>query len=137
MNWKLIFGLSLFGLGMAFATVFIIPSYVEPFCWLVIFVIVATVIARSQPDRPFVHGLLLGIVNGVWITCAHVVFFDQYIAKHPKEAAMMKSMTMPVSPRAMMAIVGPLVGIISGIVIGVLALLAVKLAKGRTSSASA
>jgi len=137
MNWKLIFGLSLFGLGMAFATVFIIPSYVEPFCWLVIFVIVAMVIARSRPDRPFVHGLLVGIVNSVWITCAHVVFFDQYIAKHPKEAAMMKSMTMPVSPRAMMAIVGPLVGIISGIVIGVLALLAVKLAKGRTSSASA
>jgi len=137
MNWKLIFGLSLFGLGMAFATVFIIPSYVEPFCWLVIFVIVAMVIARSRPDRPFVHGLLVGIVNSVWITCAHVVFFDQYIAKHPKEAAMMQSMTMPVSPRAMMAIVGPLVGIISGIVIGVLALLAVKLAKGRTSSASA
>jgi len=84
-----------------------------------------------------VHGLLVGIVNSVWITCAHIVLFDQYIAKHPKDAAMMKSMPMPVSPRVMMAVVGPIIGVITGAVIGVLAYLAVKLFKTRTSSASA
>ena len=137
MNWKLIFGLSLFGLAMAFATVFIISATLEPFFWLVIFIVVALVIARSRPDRAFVHGLLVGIVNSVWITCAHIVLFDQYIAKHPKDAAMMKSMPMPVSPRVMMAVVGPIIGVITGAVIGVLAYLAVKLFKTRTSSASA
>ena len=135
MNWKLILGLSLFGLAMAIATVFIIPANIEPVVWLVIFVVVAFLIPRLQPDRHFLHGLLVGIVNSVWITAAHIVFFDQYIAKHAKEAAIMKSM--PASPRVMMAVVGPLVGIISGIVIGVLALLAARAAKSRRSSASA
>ena len=137
MHWKLIFGLSLFGLAMAFATVFIISATLEPFFWLVIFIVVALVIARSRPDRAFVHGLLVGIVNSVWITCAHIVLFDQYIARHPKDAAMMKSMPMAVSPRVMMAVVGPIIGVITGAVIGVLAYLAVKLFKTRTSSASA
>ena len=35
MKWKLIFLLSLFGLAMAFATVFWIPSMIEPVFWLV------------------------------------------------------------------------------------------------------
>jgi hypothetical protein len=30
MDWKLILGLSLFGLAMAIATVFVIPSSIEP-----------------------------------------------------------------------------------------------------------
>ncbi|HUL71732.1 MAG TPA: hypothetical protein VLT86_01440 [Vicinamibacterales bacterium] len=34
---------------------------------------------------------------------------------------------MPISPRILMAIVGPLVGVISGAVIGVLAVIAAKL----------
>jgi len=136
MHWKLIFGLSLFGLAMAFATVFIISATLEPFFWLVIFIIAAFVIARSRPDRAFVHGLLVGIVNSVWITSAHIVLFDQYIARHPKDAAMMKSMPMPVSPRVMMAVVGPIIGIITGVIIGILAYLVVKLLKTKTSSAS-
>lgn len=134
MDWKLIFGLSLFGLAMAIATVFVIPSTLEPFFWLVIFVVVAFVIAQSRPDRAFVHGLLVGIVNSIWITCAHVVFFDQYIAKHAKEAAMMQSM--PASPRVMMAIIGPVVGVITGIVIGVVAVLVVRMLKTPTSKSA-
>ena len=35
-DWKLIFRLSLFGLAMAIATVFAIPSNIEPAFWLVI-----------------------------------------------------------------------------------------------------
>jgi hypothetical protein len=34
MNGKLVPQLSLFGLAMALATVFVVPSTVEPFCWL-------------------------------------------------------------------------------------------------------
>ena len=41
--------------------------------------------------------------------------------------------SMPASPRVMMAVIGPLVGIISGIVIGVVALLAVRLLKTPAS----
>ena len=131
MDWKLILQLSLFGLAMAFATVFAIPPNVEPAFWLVIFLICAYVIAKARPTRRFVHGLLLGLVNSVWITSAHLVFFDRYVAGHAQEAAMMKNM--PVSPKLMMALTGPIVGLISGVVIGLLALAAGKLVKPSLS----
>ena len=133
MNWKLVFALSLFGLGMAVGTVFVIPSQVEPVFWLVIFLICAVVIARWLPRRHFIHGLLVGIVNSLWVTAAHTFFFSEYMSNHPKEAAMTKSMPLP--PRLMMAIVGPLIGIISGAIIGLLAWGAGKLFKSRAAAA--
>ena len=51
MNWKLILQLSLFGLVMGVATVFFISSSVEPFCWLIVFLISAYVIARGVRER--------------------------------------------------------------------------------------
>ncbi len=126
MNWKLILQLSMFGLVMGLATVFVIPSKIEPLFWLVIFVVCAHVIAK-QTSKPFLHGLCLGLANCVWITGAHVLLFHQYIATHAQEAQMMQSM--PASPRIMMAIVGPVVGLVSGVVIGLFSLLASKLVK--------
>jgi hypothetical protein len=55
-NWKLIFQLSLFGLAMAIATVYWIPQNVEPFFWLVIFIICAYLIAKRCSDKYFLHG---------------------------------------------------------------------------------
>jgi hypothetical protein len=103
MNWKLIFQLSLFGLAMALATVFVVPSNVEPFIWLPIFLLCAYLIASRAGGKVFLHGLMVGIVNSVWITAAHVLLYDQYIAHHAKEAAMMAQMPQSVSPRVLMA----------------------------------
>jgi hypothetical protein len=134
MNWKLIFQLSLFGLAMGIATVFLIPSKIEPAFWLVIFLICAYVIAKSRPAMLFLHGLLVGLANSVWITAAHVLLFDSYIARHAQEAAMMQSMPLPASPRLMMALTGPVVGLISGVVLGLFALVAGKLVKNPPAS---
>jgi hypothetical protein len=46
MDWKLVFQLSLFGLAMGIATVFVIPSNIEPWFWLLIFGVCAFLIAR-------------------------------------------------------------------------------------------
>lgn len=134
MNWKLILLLSLFGLAMAFATVFIVPSNVEPLLWLPIFVVCAFIIAKGAPRLHFVHGLLLGILNSVWITAAHVALFDAYVAHHAKEAEMMKSMPTPLPPKLMMACVGPIIGVISGVVIGLFALVAGRIVKRGTGA---
>lgn len=131
MNWPLVFKLSLFGLAMAILTVFVIPAAVEPIFWLVIFIVCALIIARQGGGHNFIHGLLLGIVNSVWITVAHVMFFDQYIAKHQAEAQAFANL--PIAPRVMMAIVGPIVGVVSGIVIGILAVIAAKLFRTNPS----
>jgi len=127
MNWKLIFGLSLFGLAMAIATVFVIPSKIEPLFWLIIFIICAIVIAKQAPGKYFLHGLLVSLVNSVWITAAHVLLFDQYIARHAKEAQMMAQM--PLAPRVMMLVTGPLVGLVSGLVLGLFAFIASRFVK--------
>ena len=63
-------------------------------------------IARRDPNKHFVN-CLFGL-NKVWITSAHILLFDQHVARHVQEVAMMKSMPLPDSPRAMMALMGPL-----------------------------
>jgi len=126
MNWKLILQLSLFGLVMGVATVFFISSSVEPFCWLVVFLISAYAIARGAPGRPFLHGVYVGLANSVWVTGAHILLADQYLARHAREAAMMNSMPMPTHPRLMMALIGPVIGLVSGIVLGIFAVVATR-----------
>ncbi len=73
MSWPLVARLSLLGLLMGIATVFVIPSNVEPLCWLVIFAVSAYLIAKRVAGKYFLHGLLVGIANSVWVTAAHVV----------------------------------------------------------------
>jgi hypothetical protein len=132
LNWRLILLLSLFGFAMAFATVWVIPSNVEPIFWLAIFAACAVLIARQAPGRPFLHGFLVSLVNSVWITSAHMLFAGSYLANHAREAEMLRGGPMPDSPRLMMALTGPVIGIISGLVLGVLALIATKFVRPRT-----
>ena len=134
MRWPLILALSLFGLAMAVATISEIPSAVEPVFWLAIFLVCAYVIARRARRLVFLHGVVLGIVNSVWITGAHVLWFATYIANHPREAAMSASMPLPTHPRVMMAIVGPIVGIVSGAIIGIFALVAARFVRPAAPS---
>jgi hypothetical protein len=122
---KLVAMLSMFGLAMGIATVFVIPSNVEPFCWLAIFLVCAFLIARRQPSRAFVHGLLTSLLNSVWITGAHLIFFDSYVAHHAGEAAMMANSPMP--PKLMMLLTGPVVGLVSGLVLGLFSFVASKI----------
>ena len=131
MNWKLVFQLSLFGLAMGVGTVFIIPSTIEPFLWLIVFIVSAYLIATRCADRFFLHGVAVGLANSVWVTGSHVLLFARYIASHPREAAMMSSMPLPTHPRVMMLIVGACIGLLSGIVLGALAVLARRMLSSR------
>jgi hypothetical protein len=137
MNWKLLFALSLFGLAMALATISLIPQNVEPFFWVVIFLLTAWLIARYANGRYFLHGLLLGLANCVWITGAHVFWFASYMASHPGMASMGKNTFLADHPRRAMVVFGPIVGIASGIVIGLIALLFSVLMKKKADPAAA
>ncbi len=132
MNWKLVVQLSLFGLAMAVLTVFVVPSTVEPWLWLAIFAVIAFLIATRASGRWFLHGVWVGIANSVWVTAAHVLLAGTYLANHPQEAQMMATMPMPDSPRLMMALTGPAIGVLSGVVIGLFAVIARKLVPART-----
>jgi hypothetical protein len=127
MDWKLIISLSMFGLAMGIATVFVIPSNIEPAFWVCIFLICAALIAKRAPGKYFLHGLSVSLVNSVWITAAHVLLFDSYVAHHAREAAMASKFPMP--PRVAMLLTGPLIGLASGLVLGLFSFVASKLVK--------
>ena len=129
MNWKLIFQLSLFGLAMAIATVYWIPSKTEPIFWLIIFIICAYLIATKCSSNYFLHGFLVSLVNCIWITGVHVLCYATYIANHPDMAEMSAKMPMPTHPRLQMLVTGPVAGIIFGLILGLFAFIASKLVK--------
>lgn len=133
-NWKLIFLLSLFGLVMAFATVFVISEKIEPLFWLVIFALCAYIIVKNCNGRYFLHGFLLSIANSIWITAVHVAFFQTYMHNHPDMANMNGNMP---HPRWIMLISGPFVGAVFGLVQGLFAYVASRIMKKPGANATA
>ena len=114
---------------MAFATVFIIPGNIELAFWIPIFIICAYFIAKKATGKYFLHGFFVSLLNSVWITSAHMIFFTTYISSHSEEAEMMNKMPLPEYPRLMMLMVGPLFGILFGLIIGLFAFIASKIVK--------
>jgi hypothetical protein len=137
MNWNLIFRLSLFGLVMAIGTVYFIPGNIEMLCWLLILIYCAYVIAKRAPGRYFWHGFVLSLANSVWVTSAHIIFADRYLAGHEEEMVMLANGPMPTHPRIMMALMGPVFGIIFGLILGLFAFIAGKVVKKKDPAPSA
>ena len=135
MNWKLIFLLSLFGLAMGLGTVWVISSTIEPVFWLVIFLVSAFAIARNAPGRYFLHGFLVSIVNSIWITAVHVAMFYTYVANHPEYLQMLPP-DLAGHPRRLMFLIGPITGILSGIILGLFSWIASKLFKRQAIAAA-
>ncbi|PTQ95685.1 hypothetical protein C8P68_105192 [Mucilaginibacter yixingensis] len=135
-NLRLCFLLSLFGLAMALATISFIPTQTEWMFWLPIFLVCAIIIARRAPGKYFWHGMITCLLNCVWITGLHLSFFDTYTAHHPDMAAMQpKSGYFAVHPRQMMLMVGPFVGIASGIILGLFSVIAGAIFKSKKAAA--
>jgi hypothetical protein len=130
LNKPLIFRLSLFGLVMAIATVFWIPGNIEIFFWIPIFIYCAYVVAKKAPGKYFLHGFLVSLLNCVWVTSAHVIFYSTYVSHHTEEISMMRTMSLyPDHPRRMMLLVGPVFGIIFGLILGLFSFIAGKVVK--------
>lgn len=128
---KLIFQLSLFGLAMGFATISLIPQNIEPFFWLIIFIFCAYMIAKHCSGKFFMHGFMVSIVNSVWITAVHILFFETYVANHPDQLSMLAELPMPYSPHIMMLLSGLPFGIAFGLVLGLFSFIASKLVKRK------
>jgi hypothetical protein len=141
MNWKLILGLSMFGLAMALGTVYFIPAKAEEFLWPAIFLICAVVIARQARQRFFLHGFLVGLTNWFWVASAHLILSDAYLARHAEGVAALQALALPASLSFLAPIVEsmrrfalPIPGA-SGIVIGLLSWIASKILAPKISAA--
>lgn len=131
MNWKIIFQLSVFGLIMAFGTVSLIPQNVEPVFWVLIFAFCAAVIVKTCNGKYFLHGLLTGLINCVWITIVHLAFFRTYLENHKQVDALMEDTppSLVTHPRIALALAGLGLGIISAIIFGLFAFVASKISR--------
>jgi len=135
MNWKIIFQLSVFGLIMAVATISLIPEKVEPVFWLAIFIFCAYIIAKVVGTRHFLHGFFVSLVNCVWVTAAHIIFYSTYIANHPSIVKMSEEHPLlPTHPRLAMLIMGPVVGIICGLILGLFCFIASFIVKKKAAA---
>ncbi len=131
MNWKLIFQLSVFGLIMSVATISLIPEKIEPVFWFIIFVFCAWVIAKACNGKYFLHGFLVSLVNCIWIVAFHTLFYKSYMANHPDMSSMNTSLPASLAnhPRRAMALMGPVFGIMFGIILGLFSFIASKILK--------
>jgi len=130
MNWKIIFQLSLLGLIMAFATVFLLPEKISGIAWLPIFIFCAYVIARTCQSKHFLNGFMVSIFNCFWITSVHLILYKQHAALNPD---MVQSMPHIFAnhPRLDMGVMGLVIGVISGLILGLFAFIASKIVKPR------
>jgi hypothetical protein len=125
MKWKLVIQLSVFGMIMAFASISLISERMEPPFWLMVFIFSAYVIAKVAPYKYFLHGFVVSLLNSLWITVVHLFFYDSYAVHHPAAISMYHGL----HPRLMMVALGPAFGIMFGIILGLMALVASKVIK--------
>ena len=127
MKWTLILRLSAIGLVLALGSIFFISPNLEPLLWLAVFLYSAYAIGNGTRKGRFFHGLLLGVLNGVWVVLIHDAFLARYLAGHPREVQMLDmvhSAGLAASPRLIMSFTGVTVGVLEGLMIGVFAIVA-------------
>ena len=126
MNWQLIFLLSGFGILMGILSANGLTRKIEPFLWLAFSFISAFIISKNVSRNLFLYGLIVGILWGVFNSVLQSIFFNTYLKNNPryKEAYAKNAV---VKPRYFILLVGPMIGLVTGIVLGGLAWLCYKI----------
>lgn len=119
---------------MGFASVFGLTQQYEWLMWLLIGIFCAWVFARKVSDDFFLHGFYLGILDGIFNSVIESAFFSTYLANNPRMVEGLKDMPEAVPPALIILIMGPIVGALSGVVFGLLTVIASKIAKKRTDT---
>lgn len=122
MNWTIILLLSSFGAVMGALAVKGFTQKIEPFLWLCFSIATALVISKNIDQKPFLHGLFIGIIWGILNGLFQASFFDSYFANNPSLQKNFDKITF-MQPRYFPLITGPVIGAVTGVVLGGLILL--------------
>ena len=131
MNWELIFSLAAFAIAMGVASVFGYTQGIELYCWLVIACICAFVLARSVVHKLFLHGLLVGIAQGIINGIVQSSFYNTYLQNNPQVAEQMRQNPFPFPPSVFVLLSSPFIGAVYGVVVGLLTMILVKVMRKR------
>lgn len=129
MNWKLIFSLSLFGVVMGGLSLFGYTQHgVEPVLWLVSGLFISFLIAKYAPKRVFMHGLWVGIIEGILKSLITFAGWDLYTQNNNME---MYGGPAPIAANFFTLILGIIIGAVYGIFLGLISVLFRKLLKKK------
>ncbi len=117
MNWTIIILLSLFGAIMGFLSVKGYTGKLEPAYWILFGIISSLVLSRNIESKLFIHALLVGLSWGILNAIIQSVFFDQYLANNPSLQERFKN-TASLKPQVFVLIMGPVIGLVTGAVLG-------------------
>ena len=135
MNWKLVFALALFGVAMGIAAVLgFYPSSLEWLLWLIITLLSAWIIAKKVVAKLFLHGFMVGLLDGLIAPIITAIFFSAYLANNPSYADQAKQLPAGLDMRTFGLILAPVIGVVYGLVLGFFAWLAGKIFKKQAPS---
>jgi hypothetical protein len=130
MNWKLIAGLSAFGLLMGVGSVLGATGDAEPLLWFAVAVVCALTVARSVPVAHYRHGFLVGVFSVLIASCLELLFFDAYMAANPDRAEMLGRLPGSLGVRTYLMLLTPVFAALFGVVWGVLSWVARRILVG-------
>lgn len=126
MDWTVIIIFSAVGLIMGLLSVKGFTQKLEPFLWLLFSIVVALVLSKNVAHKTFLHGVLIGLSWGIINGLTQSAFFDTYLASNPQLKQSFSKSTF-IQPRYFGLITGPIIGVLTGLVLGGLSLLLKKL----------
>ena len=137
MNWKIITLLVLIvvALSIASLTGMINSDYIFLYM-LVTAVISGVIIAKTCHRMVFMHGVVAGLLGGVFGSVIQSLFFDTYLKNNPTSLDGFKNLTTSLDPVYVVLFSGPFIGIAYGIVVGAVAYILHGLFKNKGQSTS-
>ena len=113
---------------MGFISVFGIIQNIEWLLWLLIAIVSGYVLAKRTKRLLFTHASITGLFMGILYAIILSSLFDMYLANN-LESEGFKQWDITIEPQYFLLMVGPFVGIVYGLVIGVFALIIKKISK--------
>jgi hypothetical protein len=134
MNWKIILGLSLFGILMGILNVFGLTGGLEWILWLIIALISAIVIEKSAPKLHVTSGFLVGFLDTLFNGIITAIFWEKYLLQNPDALNRIAEMPEGLAPEFFMIIASVLIGFVYGLFIGLVVFL-IRKTKKRSAGA--
>ena len=111
---------------MGASTALGISMMVTTILWLAIYGACVFVIASRCSGNYFLNGFMLSLVNIVWVTGFHVIFYKTYLTNNPAIELLYTLLPFSESPRLGMIFMAPILGSFFGLLVGFFSFLVAK-----------
>ena len=122
MDWIVIMIFSVVGLIMGLLSIKGFTQKIEPFLWLLFGIATTLVLSKNIDNKAFLHGLLVGLAWGFVNGLIQTVFFNSYLANNPHLQPDFSKITF-MHPRYYVLLMAPVIGLITGLILGGMTLL--------------